>query len=66
MILAPSPVSGAQYKEQKNNKKKPNKQSSRSRSKKLEKSSTSESFAKKPAANGSKSIITDDQLNQMS
>lgn len=67
MMLPPSPVIGAQYvKDVK--KKKPAKQSSRSRSKKLDKSSTSESFAKKPAivGGGSKSMITDDQLNQMS
>ncbi len=65
MMLAPSPVAGAQYnnKEVKNKKKKTNKQSSRSRSKKLDKSSTSESFVKRPAVTSSKSIITDDQLN---
>jgi hypothetical protein len=68
MMLAPSPVAGAQYnnKEVKNNKKKANKQSSRSRSKKLDKSSTSESFVKKAAVTASKSIISDEQLNQMS
>lgn len=69
MMLPPSPMIGEQYiKDVK--KKKPAKQSSRSRSKKLDKSSTSESFAKKPTVSnvggGSKSMITDDQLNQMS